>query len=193
MYRLLPVFLLFLALPARANLGETIAQCVQRYGKPVGFTEANSGSPFGTLIFIAGPYQLIVFLSNGAEVGARVTKKDKSAFSADEMKTIMNADASTPWISTASSDPGIQQWSRADKAAALYDKDKKMLLFTSPQMTEAMRHPPPIPSPAPATNATPTGPVVPKTAGPFAPAPPAPWAPVAGPTTNSTPSAATPP
>ena len=53
-----------------------MAQCVQRYGKPVGFSEAGPKSPFGTLIFVAGPYQLIVFLSNNVEVGARILEAD---------------------------------------------------------------------------------------------------------------------
>ena len=71
MPRLAVALLLLAILPARANLGETLADCVKRYGKPLAFTEAGAKSPFGTLIFIAGPYQMIIFLSNGVEVGAR--------------------------------------------------------------------------------------------------------------------------
>ncbi len=160
MFRLALVLLLPLALPARANLGESVVDCVKRYGKPMAFSEAGAKNPFGTMVFIAGPYQLLVFLSDTVEVGARVTKKDKSAFTDAEMKTIMDADASTPWIPAASTDPTCLQWTRADQATVLYDKDKKILIFTSPQMADAMKSRPP-PAPAAATPPAPPRPPVP--------------------------------
>ena len=42
----------------------------------------------GTLVFTAGPYTLIVFLLDTKEVGARVSKTDKSMFTDAEMKMI---------------------------------------------------------------------------------------------------------
>ncbi len=139
MPRLVVVLLLLLALPVRANLGDTVADCVKRYGKPGAFTEANAKVPFGTMVFAAGPYQLIVFLNDTVEVGARVSKKDKTAFTPDEMKTIMDADAPTPWVSTPSADPTCLTWSRDDKATVLYDQNAKMLIFTSPQMAAILQ------------------------------------------------------
>ncbi len=138
MLRLVAVLLILLALPLRANLGESLADCVKRYGKPLAFTEASSKTPFGTLVFVAGPYQMIIFLSNSVEVGARVTKKDKTDFLPGEIKTIMDSDASTPWTTATSSDPTCQQWDRADKATAIYDKPNKMLIFTSAEMAEVL-------------------------------------------------------
>ena len=128
-----------LTLPLRGNLGETVEQCVARYGKPNGFSEASAKFPFGTLVFSATGYTLIVFLLNNKEVGARVSKVDKSAFTDSEMKNIVDADlAGSSWTSTASADPTCLQWTRGDKATVLYDKAKHMLIFTSPAMTGAL-------------------------------------------------------
>ena len=148
-------------IPARANLGETVAQCVARYGRPVGYSEAGPSNPFGTVVFAAGGYTLMVFLIGDKEVGARVAKQDKSAFSDAELKTIMDADlGSTPWTSTKSEDPGTQRWTRADQATILYDKEKHVLIFTAKAMYDAVHQP------APATTApTPIAPQVARPAG----------------------------
>jgi hypothetical protein len=139
LFRSVLFLLILLTLPARANLGETVAQCVTRYGKPNNYSEAGAKNPFGTLVFTAGPYGLIVFLINNVEVGARVSKKDNTAFSDTEMQNIMGADsAHGAWISATPTDPGTLQWTRADKATAIYDKDKHMLIFTSPAMAAAL-------------------------------------------------------
>jgi hypothetical protein len=128
-----------LTIPLRANLGETVAQCVARYGVPVGYSEASSKSPFGTVAFTAAGYTLILFLSNNKEVGARVSKVDKSAFTDAEMKTIMDADSTgSPWTPAPGADPTCLQWTRADKATVLYDKQKHMLIFTSQEMADAL-------------------------------------------------------
>jgi len=179
MLRLVPVVFLILALPVRANLGETIAECTKRYGKFYNYTEASAKTPFGTVVYIAGPYEMIVFIYNGIEVGARVSKKDKTDLGPDEIKTILNADAPTPWIPAHADDPTSPQWTRADKASANYDPEKKMLIFTTPDMLQAMNTTPePI---APATNAAP------HPAGDFAPAAPTQWAPPTAPSTNAPP------
>ena len=169
MFRYAVVLLVLLTLPLRANLGETVEQCVKRYGKPTGYSEPSPKLPFGTLVFVAGDYTLVIFLLNNAEVGARVSKSDKSVFSEAELKTVMEADASTPWKTTASSDPTSLTWSRADKATAFYDKDKHLLIFTSPVMAEAMHRIEAKP-PAPAVSAPAPAPV-PTSGRVFAPAP----------------------
>ena len=139
MFRIAILLFSLLLLPARANLGETVAQCVARYGRPVGYSEANSKSPFGTVAFSAAGYTLIVFLISDKEVGARVSKQDKSAFSDTEMKNIMNVDSDgSPWTVTVSPDPTCLTWNRADKATALYDKDKHVLIITSREMDAAL-------------------------------------------------------
>jgi hypothetical protein len=131
-----------LTIPLRANLGETVQQCVVRYGKPVGYSEASAKVPFGTLVFTAANYALIVFLINNKEVGARVSKMDKSAFTDAEMKNIMDADtAGSAWTPTASDDPTSLRWIRSDKATVLYDKAKHMLIFTSQDMVKAIHAP----------------------------------------------------
>lgn len=131
-----------MTIPLRANLGETVAQCVARYGKPIGYTEASAKLPFGTVAFSATGYTLIIFLSKDKEVGARVSKNDKSAFTDAELQTIMAADSSdSPWTPTASSDPTCIEWIRSDKATVLYDKQKHILIFTSQQMADALHAP----------------------------------------------------
>src|ERR1700760_2462765 len=92
------LLLLLLMLPARANLGEPLKDCVQRYGSPVGYSEATGANPFGTVVFSAGPYTLVVFVLKNVEVGARVSKTDKSAFADSELQNILNADTKPgPW------------------------------------------------------------------------------------------------
>jgi hypothetical protein len=136
---LLLVFSLF-TVPLRANLGETIQQCVARYGKPNAFTEADPKSPFGTIIFVAGGFVLTIFVYNGVEVGARVAKADKSDFSVADLQTIMGADtAGTAWITGKSDDPTCLTWTRSDNATAFYDKTKHMLMFTSTAMSDALK------------------------------------------------------
>jgi hypothetical protein len=129
----------FLALPAQANLGETLAQCVARYGKPVHYSEATEKIPFGTLTFEAAGYALIVFILNDKEVGARISKMDKSAFSDVELQNIKASDSGgSQWISSPSDDPACLQWSRNDHATVLYDKEKHMVLFTTVEMSQAL-------------------------------------------------------
>jgi len=137
------ILFLVLTIPLRANLGETVEQCVKRYGKPIVFSEASPKSPFGTLVFTATGYTLVVFLLDNKEVGARVSKVDKTAFTPAEMQNIMGADSNgSAWTPTTSTDPSCLQWSRSDTATVLYDKDKHMLIFTSPEMAKAL-HPKP--------------------------------------------------
>lgn len=158
MFRWAIILFILLSVPLRANLGETVEQCVKRYGKPVGYSEANPKVPFGTLVFIAGKYTLIVFLLDGKEAGARVAKTDKSAFTDAELKTIMDADADpqSPWASKPSTDPTSLVWTRPDKATVLYDKEKHILIFTADAMlaaakaAQAAAKPAATPVPAPA-------------------------------------------
>jgi len=161
MFRRALILFVLLSLPLRANLGESVEQCVKRYGKPAGFSEASPKIPFGTLVFIAGKYTLVIFLLETKEVGARVSKTDKSAFTDAEMKTIMDADADpqSPWTSTPSTDPTSLEWTRGDKATVFYDKDKHMLIFTTVAMAEAAKAmKPAVPTPTPAAKAAPAAP-----------------------------------
>ena len=137
------LFLLLFAvplLPARANLGETVDQLVVRYGKPTGYAEASAKNPFGSLLFRAAPYELALFLLNNKEVGARVSKIDKSDFSPAEMQTIIDAETGAgSWVPVPSPDPTEIHWSRGDHATFIYDKQKHMLLLTSDAMAQAVK------------------------------------------------------
>jgi hypothetical protein len=129
-----------LLLPGRANLGETVEQAVARYGKPTGYAEASAKTPFGSVQFKAGAYELVIFVFNDKEVGARVSKLDKSAFTDAEMQTIMANDSDgSKWTPMPSDDPACIEWSRNDKATVLYDKEKHMLIFTSVEMAKAVQ------------------------------------------------------
>jgi hypothetical protein len=157
---LLLVFSFFTA-PLRANLGETIQQCIVRYGRPNGYSEASPKFPFGTLVFIAGGYVLTIFVYQGRQVGARISKSDKSAFKDTEMQAIMEADtAGLNWISSKSDDPTCLAWQRSDNAKVLYDQVKHVLIFTSPAMTDALKAVSAIPAPpvSSTSNGTPTNP-----------------------------------
>ena len=163
MFRFACILLLLATIPLRANLGETVDQCVKRYGRPVGFSEAHAKFPFGTVVFTAGTYVLIVFLHDGKEVGARVTKKDNSAFNDGEIKTILDADTvDAGWTVSDKADSSASRWTRGDKATAMYDHDNHVLIFTSDEMATIMKTIPPAPAETPAssppTNAPPAGP-----------------------------------
>ena len=145
------IFLLSLltVLPARANLGDNVKQCVARYGAPISYSEANAQTPFGTLLFVDAGYALMVFLLGDKEVGARVTKTDKTAFTDAERQTIMNADlGGSQWTATTSARPDCVEWSRADQATVIYDTKNKMLIFTSEEMAKALLTAPTGPDPA---------------------------------------------
>jgi hypothetical protein len=147
-------------MPGRANLGETIKQIVVRYGNPVGYAEASAKSPFGNVVFKEGGYDLILFILNGKEVGARMSKTDKGPISEPEIEFIMSGDSDgTKWTSVPSNDPSCLQWTRGDKATVLYDRDKHLLLFTSDEMAQALKQPAaplkPAPTSQPAGNPTP--------------------------------------
>ena len=147
------ILVALLLLPARANLGETVEQVVARYGKPVAFAEASSAMPFGKVDFRAGGYELLVFVLNDREVGARVSKLDKTAFTDAEIQTIMENDAGdTKWAETTSTDPTCREWSRTDKATVMYDKEKHMLILTSDAMAQALHAPAAKPAPLPVAN-----------------------------------------
>jgi len=163
MFRASLILLVLLALPLRANLGENVKQLVTRYGTPSGYSEATPSFPFGTVSFTASGITLIVFLIGDKEVGAKVFKTDKSALSEAERQSIMSADqGGSQWKSVPSSDPGTLTWIRSDKATALYDTQKFVLIFTSDEMAKAVQAaqaagPPPAapapPSAAPASTA----------------------------------------
>ena len=157
LFRSALVLFTLLTVPLRANLGETVKECVTRYGTPVGYSEASAKVPFGTIVFSATGYTLIVFLLNDKEVGARISKQDKSAFTDTERQNIMNADlAGSTWTSAPSDDPTCLRWIRGDKATVLYDKVNRVLIFTSPDMAQALHSAPAKPAaPAPATATSP--------------------------------------
>jgi len=171
--RFIAIILCFLTIPARANLGDNVKQLISRYGTPVNFTEPNPNFPFGTIVFKASGILLVVFLSGEKEVGAKVSKIDQTAFSDSERTLIMSTDGGTQWVSAPSSDPTTLQWTRPDKATAMYDKQKNMIIFTSDEMAQAVKaaqaNPPPT-APAATTNA-------PATNKSMLPIPPAPMAP----------------
>jgi hypothetical protein len=145
-------------IPIRANLGETIKQVVARYGNPVGYAEASAKSPFGNVVFKEGSYNLVLFILDGREVGARMSKTDKGPITDAEIQFIMSGDSDgTKWTPVTSVDPACSQWTRSDKATVLYDRDKHLLIFTSDAMAQALKSPPvpaptptPVPTPAPA-------------------------------------------
>ena len=138
--RLLLILLLGVTwLPARANLGDTVKQLMARYGMPTGYAEAGDKTPFGSILFKAGGFELVIFVLDNHEVGARLSKLDQSAFSDDELQKLMTAEANDqPWAPTASSDPSLTQWSRHDQATFAYDQTNRMVLLSSPAMVQAL-------------------------------------------------------
>lgn len=138
-YVILFIFFAVTLLPGRANLGDTIAQLVNRYGKPTAYSEASDKTPFGNILFRAGGYEMVLFILDGKEVGARVSKIDKSPFTSDEIKTILaDENASGPWTPSVSGDPTLQTWARSDQATAMYDQQKHMVLLTSLAMAQVV-------------------------------------------------------
>ena len=170
-------------LPLRANLGETVQQLVKRYGSPTAYAEATAQSPFGRVMYKAGAYELVLFIQNNVEVGARVSKLDKSALTSDEITNILSNDTNgSPWIPVPSDNPNNTQWARADKAAVIYDKANHLLIFTSGEMMKTITAPLP---PAQSGQAAPPSPSLPsgQPSTPTTPTPPAASSPPAPPRT----------
>ena len=141
MRRIISLFLVFclFTVPLRANLGETVQQCIVRYGQPNGYSEAGPKSPFGTVVFVAGGLVLVIFIYDNKEVGARISKSDKSAFSDADLQMIMGADtAGSAGTPVKSDDPTCLAWHRGDNAQVLYDHVKHMVIFTSQAMSDAL-------------------------------------------------------
>ncbi|MCE0498777.1 MAG: hypothetical protein LV481_12610 [Methylacidiphilales bacterium] len=117
---------LSMATSAWARLGETMDQCVARWGQPVpsadfpppGY-EGDGFANFAT--FQKGDYHIIVGFLNGVVAVEIITKQESSDLSDNEKAAILEADsAGLAWIK--STTPGANEiWTRNDGAIASYD------------------------------------------------------------------------
>jgi hypothetical protein len=86
------LFFLCLALPIQARLGETLEECIKRYGEPTGRAEEdtivsfNKGEFAITILFVAGKAEWIVLMKPGSVFAEKLTET--------EIKTLLEANGS---------------------------------------------------------------------------------------------------
>jgi hypothetical protein len=130
---LLVIALLSSALPSNARLGETLEQCVARYGNPVTPMDVadSSGGKKGQAIFEKNGYSIAIAFLGGISESEMFSKDDKSAFTDTEKDTILNANAENlRW--SLSTEPSVNDnWIREDDARAIYDRFGRTLLLAT--------------------------------------------------------------
>jgi len=117
---LLAVSLVVITLmPAQAHLGETLEQCIARYGAPTGTTTDNDGNK--TADFLKDGVIVGITFLNGKAAYELYMKADASELSATELKTLLEADsdAKNTWSEYKNTDQ-LKSWNRTDNAFAAY-------------------------------------------------------------------------
>jgi len=147
MHRILVLLALAaLTLPAHARLGETVDQCIARYGQPVAQEDEPAVPGEKSAIFEKNGYAIWAFFLNG-KCGMIIFLKidrDKTvghkymglSMGDDELKTLLDASANSfPWIEADNAEGKF--WYRADGSAAAYDPNKPVLQITAKEFGEA--------------------------------------------------------
>jgi hypothetical protein len=119
------------AAPARANLGETLAQCTARYGPPTTekVTDSDPTRPAGkmNLIFKANGCMIIIAFLHGIAGTEGFIKIDQTDFTDRELADLLRAESDglgwtpgRPGIQPNPLRPGMDYWTRTDGATATY-------------------------------------------------------------------------
>jgi len=120
--------------PCRANLGDTMDQCVARYGPSSPSTgvsdPAKTGAP--AALFSHDGYDVEVYLLHGVVECEYITKTDKSFFSdADKKKVVASESAAGKWANPVT-DRGQTIWMRSDGASIFtFNQDSPLIMAMS--------------------------------------------------------------
>lgn len=118
----------------QARLGETMDQCIARYGKPPPLPDGVSLPPDSGFdseaVFYKDGITIIAFFSNGVVVAEGILKRDQSAMSDTEKQTLLNSEsAGSTWQITNETNAGVIYKRADDNAFATYDYAKYEFLF----------------------------------------------------------------
>jgi hypothetical protein len=119
----------------KARLGETLAQCIARYGQPVPTTENYlKAVPVcdSAVLFQKSGFNVVVYILHG-DVGAEfITKMNASALSDTEKQTLLDSESNdSTWDRSEKQSPGIDEaYLREDGKACAFYTNPNLMLFT---------------------------------------------------------------
>jgi hypothetical protein len=139
-YRLLMIAFALSIVPCRAELGETMDQCIARYGQPVPQDTTPPGLPGKSVTFKKNGYVIMVAFLKGIAGFETIFKEDESELSDKEIEAILQADvAGGKWGKPEQLNlpHAKEMWSRDDGATAVYEPMKHGLVLVSKQYADA--------------------------------------------------------
>lgn len=121
--------------PLSANVGESEAAVMERYGKSFGQIPT---STFGVVSgFIAGGYVVGVKLIDGTSEMEMFSKGDQSDMGASEIDRLLKKNSPGDWKAELTGKPHWRRWRRDDgSVVALYDAARHFLYITSKNFYE---------------------------------------------------------
>ena len=133
----LVAFLLLSQSVCQARLGDTMEQCVARYGQPVPAKDNSipGGFRLAWITFQKNGYFIKSIFVNGIVGAECVFKSDSSALSEQEKNKILHAD-SKGWAWGKAT--GRENWVRTDGAIASYDSSKHFMALESTSFIAAL-------------------------------------------------------
>src|ERR1700690_1327563 len=119
--------------PCHAELGETMDQCIARYGQPVPQVTTPPGLPGKSVSFKKNGYVIMVAFLKGIAGFETIFKEDESELSDKEIEAILQADnAGGKWGKPEQINSKNERgWSREDGATAVYEPSKRCLALVS--------------------------------------------------------------
>jgi len=138
---LLAAFFALTVLPCQARLGETLDQCIARYGQPISAKDMPDALGVGEkeAIFQKSGYTIVVSFLKGSAGAEEFVKQGGSDLSDTERDIILQADSARgKWIKSEKS--GIEEiWVREDGAVALHNATKHYLVLETKECVTALK------------------------------------------------------
>ena len=126
------LLLLGVAHICQARIGDTLAEAIERYGKPVNKASANEFAMFKeasyyiTAHFHDGKTDAITYVKAGFEPAT------KGAFSDDEIEMLLKINGSGQTWERSKAKAGLQEWKTQDrKSQAVYSESKFLVITTA--------------------------------------------------------------
>jgi len=100
---------------ASARIGETLEQCVARYGAPdSGPKPAEGGLSASTYYFVKSGRDIQITFYDGKAVELLVHRRDGKVFSDSEVETMLSENKSLGWVENSSPSPHHRIWTTSD-------------------------------------------------------------------------------
>ncbi len=124
-------FIVTVAGTARARLGETADQLVQRYGQPLSENDQKGeGDKIAQadVVFQKGGFQISVTVVEGLSVAEGFKKINGQALTTTEVRTLLSANSQGREWEAPESEHGGRLWTRDDSATAMLGEDGTLLI-----------------------------------------------------------------